>query len=65
MNLKHKSPFFSGPPVYLNLIVLMFGGVGEWGPVIVLVLGLHPKANGELQQVRHKPVQQHIVQSLC
>ena len=40
-----------------NLIVLLFGSVGEWSPVIIFVLSLHPEANGELQQVGHEPVQ--------
>ena len=40
-----------------HLIVLLFGGIGERSPVVILVLGLHPEANGELQQVGHEPVQ--------
>ena len=40
-----------------ELVVFMFGSIGEWSPVIISVLSLHPKANSELQQVRCEPLQ--------
>ena len=43
--------------ILINLVVLMFGSIGEWSPVIISVLSLHPKANSELQQVRCEPLQ--------